>query len=234
MCMWRVIKQLIRKVTPRKVKEFFAYQPGDEFATKSYSQEGEDILLKRIFENEPPGFYVDVGAHHPFRFSNTKLLYDRGWRGINIEPNPDVKNIFERHRPEDINICAGISDTETVLKYHEFTHSAANTFNEEIAEVKNRYLKNIRDVKVRPLQSVLEEFLPKKTKIDLLTIDSEGFDLKVLKSLNWEEYRPRVIMVEIFNLELTDLSQEPIYKFLNGKNYMLISKLKNSCLFMKN
>ena len=78
------------------------------FATKSYSQEGEDLLLRRIFEHQKIGFYVDVGAHHPFRFSNTYLLYKRGWRGINIDAMPGSMRLFRKFRPRDTNIECGV------------------------------------------------------------------------------------------------------------------------------
>src|SRR5690348_6482057 len=65
-------------------KMWTAAFPGRAFAVRSYSQEGEDLILARLLENTPSGLYVDIGAHHPFRFSNTRLLYERGWHGINI------------------------------------------------------------------------------------------------------------------------------------------------------
>ena len=70
----------------------------DGFALKSYSQEGEDMVLSRIFSDKNKGFYVDVGAHHPIRFSNTYKFYKLGWHGINIEPNPDSFNLFTMYR----------------------------------------------------------------------------------------------------------------------------------------
>ncbi len=95
------IGDLIRKLTPRKVREVMAYSDFDEYSRKVYSQEGEDLLLSRIFDHLPKGFYVDCGAHHPFLFSNTKLLYDKGWRVINIEPNPEGSDRFTTYRPND-------------------------------------------------------------------------------------------------------------------------------------
>jgi hypothetical protein len=81
----------------RQVKSAFL----DGYATKSYSQEGEDMILNRIFEGKCQGFYVDIGAHHPRRFSNTYFFYKHGWTGINVEPNPDVVRIFTPFPPEN-------------------------------------------------------------------------------------------------------------------------------------
>ena len=85
---------------------------GGGYWLKSYSQEGEDIILARIFGKQQNGFYVDVGAHHPYRFSNTYFFYKRGWKGINIDAMPGSMKIFNKYRPRDKNIEAGISDTK--------------------------------------------------------------------------------------------------------------------------
>src|SRR5690242_3324544 len=68
------------------------------WAVKSYSQEGEDRILHSIFETVADGFYVDIGAHHPKRFSNTYLFYQRGWRGINVDAMPGSMVRFKRVR----------------------------------------------------------------------------------------------------------------------------------------
>src|SRR5580658_8816405 len=76
----------------------------------SFSQEGEDMILASFFEGKKNGFYVDVGAHHPKRFSNTHHFYIRGWRGINVDATPGSMKLFRRTRPDDINIEAAVSD----------------------------------------------------------------------------------------------------------------------------
>src|SRR5262249_32770188 len=81
-----------------------------EFATKSYSQEGEDMILNRIFGEKKSGFYVDVGAYHPKRFSNTYFFYKKGWRGINIDAMPGSMKPFNAKRNRDINVETPVSD----------------------------------------------------------------------------------------------------------------------------
>jgi hypothetical protein len=68
----------------------------DHIRSNCYSQEGEDLIASRLFPNQSTGFYVDIGAHHPTRFSNTYLLYTKGWRGINIDPLPGSKELFDK------------------------------------------------------------------------------------------------------------------------------------------
>src|SRR5215470_18597307 len=100
----------------------------------SYAQEGEDLILERIFEGKTAGFYVDVGAHHPKRFSNTYRFYRRGWCGINIEPNPDTLALFNRSRKRDINLAVGVAAQEGELVYFMFNEPALNSFDRALSE----------------------------------------------------------------------------------------------------
>ena len=78
----------------------------------SYSQEGEDRILQRLFENQTPGFYVDIGAHHPRRFSNTYIFYKQGWRGINVDATPGSMFLFRVFRKRDINLEIAVDATD--------------------------------------------------------------------------------------------------------------------------
>ena len=81
-----IIKKNIIKFLPNAVKNELSKKP--EWANISYSQEGEDLILERFFEGKEIGFFVDIGAHHPMRFSNTYIFYLKGWRGINVDATP--------------------------------------------------------------------------------------------------------------------------------------------------
>ena len=84
-----MIINIVKKLTPLFVKNFLrrvqSFLTWDIWINYSYSQEGEDMVLKRIFDKQTKGFYIDVGAHHPKRFSNTYNFYLKGWKGINID-----------------------------------------------------------------------------------------------------------------------------------------------------
>ena len=85
------------------------------FLTPSFSHEGEDKILNSLYSNKNHGFYVDIGAHNPFRFSNTQLFYLKGWRGINIDATYGSMHLFKDFRQEDINIeCCITSDAREV------------------------------------------------------------------------------------------------------------------------
>ena len=137
------------------------------YVADSYAQEGEDMILIRLLEGQRSGFYVDVGAHHPFRFSNTFRFYLRGWRGINIDPNPEASRLFASKRRRDTNLQMGVSDLPGSLAYHRFDESALNTFDAELAahrQANTAYrLVGIDSVEVRRLDAVLDEYLPAGT-----------------------------------------------------------------------
>ena len=97
------------------------------WAQRSWSQEGEDMVLRRIFEKKN-GFYVDVGAHHPIRFSNTYFFYRIGWSGINIDAMPGSMQAFKKSRVRDINLELGVSNHNANLDYYIFNDTALNTF----------------------------------------------------------------------------------------------------------
>ena len=132
-----MIKSLLKKLIPTKYWETpnsFYHLYLNSHAGTYYSQEGEDILLSRIFGEQAEGFYVDVGAHHPRRFSNTYLFYKRGWRGINIDALPGSMKVFQKFRPRDINLELAVSEREQVLTYYMFNEPALNGFSKTISE----------------------------------------------------------------------------------------------------
>jgi FkbM family methyltransferase len=206
----------------------------DVYANRSYSQEGEDMILRRIFEEQKCGFYVDVGAHHPRRFSNTYFFYKLGWSGINIDAMPGSMRGFSRLRPRDINIECAIGNTKQLARYFVFNEPAFNSFDEKLSRGRNTGPYHIVQeliIPIRPLREILKEHIPYGQAVDFLTIDVEGMDLEVLLSNDWQAYRPRYILVECFNLSLYKPIEDPIYNFLSAKNYHLFAKTVHTAIF---
>jgi FkbM family methyltransferase len=200
----------------------------------AYSQEGEDLILNRIFETKSKGFYIDVGAHHPFRFSNTYLFYRRGWHGINIDATPGSMEVFEKYRPRDISIEVAISSTRGQQPFYIFKEAALNTFDEKRAQDLTAYgHKVLRTVKVEsfPLKEVLNLYEESNQLIDFLTVDVEGFDLQVLQSNDWDIYRPTIVLVESQDFDLESPSLDPIYSYLVDLEYRLEAKTVNTIFF---
>ncbi len=205
----------------------------DIYKNSSYSQEGEDMILKRIFEIQKTGFYIDIGAHHPKRFSNTYIFYKTGWRGINIDAMPGSLKMFNKHRKKDINIEAVIFDKKSEINYFSFKESALNTINSQLGEERKQKYELLKVYKIytKTLAEILNEYLPENKKIDFLTIDVEGADFEVLKSNDWKKYQPKIVLIEIRNKNLNDIPENPISLFLTNLGYEIFAKTVNTVFF---
>ena len=237
-----MMKKIIKKFIPKRYRKFVIEWKNlifDGYAAKSYSQEGEDMILRRIFEEKKTtGFYVDVGAHHPKRFSNTYYFYKKGYRGINIDPMPRTMKLFKKIRPKDINLEIAISEKKQVLTYYCFNDPALNGFSKELStetDGKGRYrIIDEIEMETSTLAEILDTYLPENVEIDFLSVDVEGLDFQVLKSNNWSKYKPKVILVESLDFSFYNLNNSEIYRFLVAKGYYLATKTVNTLFFVKN
>ena len=163
----------------------------------SYSLNFEDVILHRLFPGTENGFYVDVGAGHP-RFENdTFSLYQRGWRGINIEPNQGFHAALMEERPRDTNIRTVLSDSfGDVCTYHELDGSGLSTCDAEQAAAHQAIGLDVvkRKFPAKTLSSILSE--AGVMDINILKVDVEGFEEKVLAGNDWERFRPDVVLIE--------------------------------------
>ena len=235
-----MLKTLIKSFFSQNVVNFLVKIRNNYFcgyALKSYSQEGEDIILKRFFDGQVDGFYVDVGAHHPKRFSNTYLFYRKGWRGINIDAMPNSMVQFNRIRPRDINIEKPISDKVEILTYYAFNEPALNGFSKEISllrnELKDYQIESTKELTTTTLQQILDDYLPEDKEIDFLSIDVEGLDMQVLRSIDLEKQAPRMILVEILQTNYLEVFDNEINKYLTNFNYSIYAKSGNTVFFKK-
>lgn len=206
------------------------------FGSISFSQEGEDMLLSKLFELNEKGFFVDIGAHHPIRFSNTYKLYLKGWRGINIDAMPNSMDLFKKYRSEDINLEIPIAKVSKTMPFYSFNEPALNTFSEELAKERGE-VKKIYNLESNPLSVVLDKHMPKDIKkIDFMSIDVEGLDLEVLESNDWEKYKPTVILIESLSTakSISDSLNSTVAQYLATHNYSLCSKLDKTLFFMLN
>jgi FkbM family methyltransferase len=240
----RQFKQLVKVILGKRLLDVavrLTTVVSDKQGYRSYSQEGEDRVLASLLfkihggKEISDGFYVDVGAHHPYRYSNTCFFYKRGWQGINIDAMPGSMAEFRKQRPRDINVESGIGRQRGMSKFYVFNVPALNTFDEDLAKARTNDAWRVTqtlDVPVAPLSEILKQYLPKGRTIDFLTIDVEGFDLDVLQSNDWKQYRPSVVLVETFGRSMDDLALDPVTGYLRSLGYVPYSKTVNTTLFI--
>ncbi len=192
-----------------------------------YSQFGEDKILNEIIpKNKIDGFYVDVGCYHPKKHSNTYILHKRGWSGVNIDMEEDKVDLFKISRPNDFNYLAAISDkNEDVIIYRSQNFGVGSTINPDLLNKKDIIDK--KTIRTSKLDEVLEKSPFANKEIDLLNIDTEGNDLKVLKSLSIDIYKPKIIIIETHLKKIDDILNSEIFNYLKKNNY----ELKSICLY---
>jgi FkbM family methyltransferase len=233
------LKQRIRDVMPMPIVRLCRAlgRAMDPYAAFSYTQEGEDMILLRLFGSQRDGFYVKVGAHHPYRFSNTCVLAMRGWRGINIDADARAIEAFQRDRPDDVNLALGFSDKAGQFTLYVFFDPALNTIDPDLArereELAEYRLLARQNTAVERLDSILRHHLPDGRSIDLLNVDVEGRDLEVLRSNDWQCFRPRCVVVEARVRDITNIATEPTHSLLKGHGYNdLFAKTVNTLIYV--
>jgi FkbM family methyltransferase len=209
--------------------------PAPFFARKYYSQNAEDVYLFSLLRNDRNKFYVDVGCNHPFRDNNTYFFSQRGWCGINIDALPENIKMFEEKRGVDINLNVGVHQEHANMHYWEFDESAVNTLDPESAErciKRGAQLKRKHKIKVEPLSKIFAEYLPKDQDISFMSVDVEGVDLPVLRSNDWDQYRPKCVLVEINDQLIQDYAKNDIINFMQSQGYLPFGKTINNWIFV--
>lgn len=205
--------------------------------SKSFSQEGEDKFLLGYFKDRVNGFYIDVGAFHPYRINNTYLLYKKGFKGINIDISATSIDFFDLARPDDVNLNVGASDKfEEKIFFSKKNLSFHNTLSKSLAEshIQTEPFKKKYSILCKTLDEIIEKTKFSNEIIDFLNIDAEGYDYQVLLGLNLKRYKPEVICIEIS--PLVDKKNEHykdtrIYEHLLKHGYKLSWKGFNSFIF---
>lgn len=221
----------------KKVK-LWIWANTDWVSYKSYSGEGEDMILRKIFFKNHMGFYIDIGAYHPKKSSNTYFFYKKGWKGINIDAMPGSMKLFRDIRKRDINLELPLGIEGQEVNYYEFEDKALNGFEspkliqKNPSKVQNK-LKRIHRFKTRALNNILEEYLPMGQEIDFLTIDVEGQEFTILENFNFNKYSPKWILVEIWGFSIENNSHCKVTSLLKSNGYIASAKTINTVFFEK-
>lgn len=191
------IKNHTKKILGKKAVKFLKYNIPALSSKSSYSQSGEDVILDSFLGHKKEGFYVDIGAHDHIDLSNSYKFYKRGWGGIQIEPNYRKIQQFQKYRPGTISLNIGVGNRDTA-NFFIFDLEALSTFSEEEASHSKSFGHTIVEtttVDIVPLKEIFKKHLNRK-HIDFMSVDTEGYDLEVLRTNDWDLYRPSFIVVE--------------------------------------
>ena len=212
--------------------------PDQCYGCKTYSQHGEDIVFLNIFKliGCAKISWLDLGAHHPFNISNTALLYEHGHRGINIEANPNLAPAFQEHRPEDINLQVGVGEKAGTMNFYLIDkYSGRNSFSKHAAvDFVRAYpqfkITEIIEIPVMTVADILKQ-CGRETFPDLLSLDVEGLDEKIILSLDLKQDGPKVICVE--DNDRPDNTASPLRDHLAAQGYFPYYRAGVNILFVR-
>lgn len=230
-------RSFIKDLIPTSIKSWLNYKDYTPFQQIAFSQEGEDLLIDHFLIYKRNGSYIDIGANHPFKGSNTFFFYlNRDWKGLVIDPIPTTKHSFEKHRPNDIVVQCGIGEENSSMTFYVMNESMISSFSKDLIDRRlasnpNYVIEKEVEVPIYTLKSILDKNWEEGRKIDLMSIDTENHDLSVLKSNDWNKYRPSFIIVHDKQLSLDHTSDSAIHNFLLTQKYRLRSRCFCSTIY---
>lgn len=194
---------------------------GPEPTFISYAQHGEDVVLWRALRHVSPGNYVDVGAAHPSELSVTRAFYDRGWRGIDIEPVTAFADALLESRPEDDVVTCAVGGASGELTFHEVESTGLSTLSDDNARsaAEQGFAVTERKIQVRTLDDILAEHWRAGRDIHFLKIDVEGAEAEVLAGVDLNRWRPWVVVVEATKPLSTSSTRDSFEELLTSAGY---------------
>lgn len=153
-------------------------------------------MLWRALKHVKSGFYIDVGANDPTLYSVTRAFYGAGWSGINIEPASAFYERLQKHRPRDMNLRVGAGRAAGALPFFDIPGSGLATFDATIAQKRRQDGWNVETIEtpVLPLAQICEKHAP--GEIHFLKIDVEGAEKDVLEGMDFNRWRPWILVIE--------------------------------------
>ena len=191
-----------------------------------YAEFAEDVMVNRILKKIKKGFYVDIGAYHPYKGSLTYKLYRRKWNGMNLDISKSSIDLFNIARPSDININCAVSEFNGETFYYE--NSPINQQNSLIPQDENQKKIKIQSYK---LSEILK--MQNINSVDYINIDTEGNELEVLMGIDFSKINPTLFTIEDNSFDLNNEIKKKKIIFLKEKNYELINIIGVTMFFVK-
>lgn len=194
---------------------------------KSWSQCGEDLILRYLFDllRIARPSYIDIGAHHPWHYNNTYLFYRQGARGVNVEPDPALHAGLRRWRRRDLNLNTGIGPNEAEMDFYVMSNRTLNTFSAaEARKYVEQHGQRIVDTRRIKVQTFAQAVARLGRAPDLVSLDVEGLDLDILRSIDFSRHRPHVFCVETISYAEGDgsgVKNPAIHELMLRNEYML-------------
>ena len=224
------------------IKQFFINNVfrSKRFYSKSYSQSGEDVIVKFIFYclgiDRPT--YIDIGANHPFALNNTALFYQSGSRGINIEPNPEMFKLLEKFRKNDVNLNIGIAQETGFLPFYVMSSPTMSTFSlaemEKLERETSMRVISVIKTKIDELSNIINNYAHGIFP-DFLSLDVEGLEENILQSIDYNHKAPTVICIETLTYTENNTEEKDctIIDYLLNKGYLLFADTYINSIFVK-
>ena len=210
-------------------KDDFNKLLNSNFCKSSFAQYGEDLAVNKILSKIKDGTFLDLGSYHPIHFSNTFLLYLRGWRGINVDGNYEMIEMSKKVRPFDKNIHAFLSNKKENCYYiknkkHPAMNRVVNTLTSLTQDEEHDIVNTIT------LNEIIKKYRNYMRDLCYLNIDLEFKDEILLKEFDFTKYHPLLITIEIHEFEFYEKNN--ISEFLKKFNYSLYSYIKPTAFYI--
>jgi len=185
----------------------------------SYAQNYEDVMLWRALKRVENGFYIDVGANDPVADSVTKAFYDRGWRGINIEPLPSHCDDLRAARPRDITLCCAAGEAAGEIEIYDCEVRGWASGDKTVAErhARQGHQGTWRRVPMRTLADICHEYVT--GPIHFLKIDVEGMEKQVIDGADLKNFRPWIVVAEVASISAIEKAHAPWDESLQTQGY---------------
>lgn len=215
-------KNYFHRPYPRSITEF-------RHAMVSYAQFGEDLLAQELLGyGRSDVYYIDIGAFHPIKKSNTYIFYKRGGKGICIEPNPEAYSLWKQFRPRDTFIPKGVIPQSSDVSSWGYRSNPGNAETNHIATLDKGDMLDCLHIECATIKEIILNEMPKSQQVDLLSIDCEGMDLAIIQDFPFETIRPKVAIVEDY--VFSENSEVSIAT--KNKGYLIASYAKISKIFV--
>jgi FkbM family methyltransferase len=203
-----------------------------------FGQWGEDVIVHRNFDKQKHGFYVDIGAHHPFAHSNTARLWLRGWTGVNVDANRKSADVLRRVRKQDHTIWAAVvsdkiaAERDTIEFYAGDHTDLTGTVVQDMASERGK-LQSMK-VPCRSIASIIAESAELAPDgIDFMNIDIEGMDEEAIASLADWQLKPRMIAIETYADTIPAVMETETFRIMTHNGYDFRYQVGLTSIYMR-